>query len=274
MTSIVVSGKRELPVWLEARMPTILNLIKQILPYGTNPVLVDGTNSEEPSWKELPRWPPDLFAIAATLLERAGCYAHQQFVGWTELSGLSQPQYGQSILEAARMMSKRLPKLARDDWKVILKHSQKPVIEPFTGTPPIWWKSAVRLMAIADEACVGVGFSPLPENFPDLGSMNPFAWYVAEAYRRAMNLEFDRRLPNPTRSLCLAVPRSEACVQPVSISSSRVSRQTRRSSLEIPFSRRSFQPQRIRSVGNSRSIIVGNSKSIRLSVTDCSKSWT
>ena len=55
-------------------MPSVKQVIRRLLPEGTN-------QTSRPSWKSFPRWPPDAFAVAASLANLSGCYC---LPGFTE----------------------------------------------------------------------------------------------------------------------------------------------------------------------------------------------
>lgn len=94
------------------------------------------------------------------------------------------------------------PKRVRALWRILHGYRGAPI----SDNARTWQDAAVELMAIADEASQGMGFS-------DPGSLtNPFAQVLLEqhallAQRRPLSL----RVP---QSVCLMVPPSEACVQP------------------------------------------------------------
>ena len=51
-------------------MTTIGAVIRNMMPSGTNP------GGDDPDWSTCPEWPPDLFGVTATLIERTGLYSH------------------------------------------------------------------------------------------------------------------------------------------------------------------------------------------------------
>src|SRR5690349_12982106 len=50
-------------------MSEAVSVIKRLLPNGSRDV------SGVPDWDEPPAWPPDLFAVATTVVQRSSCYA-------------------------------------------------------------------------------------------------------------------------------------------------------------------------------------------------------
>jgi hypothetical protein len=54
--------------------PRFFQIVQRLLPGGTGD-LADGAPNRI-DWSVPPDWPPDLFAVAATLVNQSGCYAH------------------------------------------------------------------------------------------------------------------------------------------------------------------------------------------------------
>jgi hypothetical protein len=137
---------------------TVGAVIAGLLPNGSRP-------RGRRSWQQCPIWPPDAFAVAATLAERSGCYAEPGIV----LSRMpaereDKRRNAQTAAKAgkwwARASGKTLvPRAARDAWAALVAAWGDPVCAgPANGVA--WKRAAVRLLAIADEACMGVGFLP------------------------------------------------------------------------------------------------------------------
>ena len=57
-------------------MPSVLEVLQRLLPKGTDP-----RARSRRSWALPPTWPPDVFAVAGTLVSLSGCYAHPQVRG-------------------------------------------------------------------------------------------------------------------------------------------------------------------------------------------------
>jgi len=57
-------------------MSTVFQVIKRLCPRG-----ITRDKKGKKSWKRFPFWPPDTFAVAATLVDLSGCYAHPCFAG-------------------------------------------------------------------------------------------------------------------------------------------------------------------------------------------------
>lgn len=54
------------------RATTVRAWIRHLMPNGSNPL--QDKARKRPSWSAYPIWPPDAFAVAATLVENSGCY--------------------------------------------------------------------------------------------------------------------------------------------------------------------------------------------------------
>src|SRR5437588_2863335 len=175
-------------------MNTIYSVVRRLLPHGT---------SGRCSWEAVPFWPPDLFAFAATLVNLSGCYAHTEYhCGFDECS--FDAKYRQNVKElGALLASSDIPPAVQKAWDRLLAAR-----DPIVALPDRkcgWWKDAMFLLAVADEACSGFGFASKRSS--------RLALLVFEAYRD-WKAEKPRLLPYVPHSLCLEVPPDETCVQP------------------------------------------------------------
>jgi len=180
-------------------MPTVAEIIKRMLPSGTS------WKGRRPDWKKVPFWPPDLFAVAATLVNVSGCYAQPHYLcGFeddcpydadyrTDIEGLGE-KYGDGLV----------PDEVQQLWDVLWK--QPWPIDGGRKKCGEWWDAAMRLLAIADEASVGVGFA-------DRERKRLIAYKVFQALKAEAVLG-EKRLPHVPHSLCIYVSPNEACVQP------------------------------------------------------------
>ena len=189
-------------------MPDALSIdsvLRLLMPTGTR----GGGNP--PSWLECPLWPPDVFAITATIAEKSGCYAEPGVVlsrnnrersekkHWAEKSyqlGAKWSNAGNIPSEVSRL------------WSTIFRHRRQP-LSIGSGRGLTWKRATMRLLAVADEACFGVGFIP---DLPMKGiSRTVFEEYLSFQLRRETNLQF----PN---SLSHLISASMLCVFPKSLS--------------------------------------------------------
>lgn len=181
-------------------MPPIRVLLNHLLPGGTEPAAAG-----EASWSACPPWPPDVFAVAATIAERSACYARDRYGG--QPGGLFDGAYLERVRVAgAEWRSEgRTPDRVAELWRVLLDHEEVLVGE---SLPSSVTDATMELMAIADESCVGVGFAP---NAP-----TPVAAFVLDEHRRFAKSGSGGLVRDPRVSLCIAVPPDRACVQPKS----------------------------------------------------------
>ncbi|HYD39326.1 MAG TPA: hypothetical protein VEB43_00725 [Anaeromyxobacter sp.] len=202
-------------------MPTVGEVIRRILPHGTNPA-----PPAEPAlldWRAPPLWPPDLFAVAATLSTLSGAYAHAAVTGGTRASAPGAADFVARVEELGAVwrlldeerMGEAMARV-QELWTVLLDAGPLPVSEhPGPGASP-WCAAALELMAIADEASAGIGF--------DTAASPIFSAMVAERHFSAMVAnwrsgpasleEAPLRADRTTATLCILVPPEECCVQP------------------------------------------------------------
>ncbi len=190
-------------------MPTVREIVRRLLPY-------DDAWNESGGWPVLPTWPPDVFAVAATLVEMSGCYVHPRYIAYWRRSCVHNDDYLENVRRIGeawrtrrlirnqeRYLSARWRELGGDGEAEVAVPERERRLRRF----PIWLDSAMNLLAIADEASAGLGF---------LGSdeLRPLADFVGEEFRLMLDQQ-------PTAlylpySLCSAVPATELCVQPKS----------------------------------------------------------
>lgn len=197
-------------------MPTIIGTIKRLLPQGSR-----GTRTAPSDWNKCPAWPPDAFAVAATLIELSACYAHIR-VGADDPDGYLRRirACGEAWRDSWDAFGKgggeqeqpEVPSFVQEQWAGLLSHGEDTVSAPASpGDEPKWWEPAMNLLAAADEASVGVGFH-LRSDPPS--SFIAKAVFVARSHRLSDTALRGELLPQQT--LCRAVPEEEACVQPKS----------------------------------------------------------
>ena len=207
--------------------PTVSNIVKRLLPLGSN---------EKPGdWNTYPFWPPDVFAVAATLVENSGCYTlltdraeSKRTASRTEselaatISGISDSRIrdelgniaaewrsgGFELANPGDAMSPREEAL-QTLWSTIV--DSPAALSPVEDTTE-WAVAALKLLAVADLACVGIGFhgsAPDTENWITTMQRLVTEQHIKRGSETAEASEFE--LP---ATLCLRVPAGEACVQP------------------------------------------------------------
>jgi hypothetical protein len=114
---------------------------------------------------ELLEWPPDLFALTGTLLERSQIYrfllSPHCGVNWppTRIPGWARV-VGEIASQWSRWVEHRrgaIPRLLKEEWNTLVERSQLPIEQLAKGED---WRACEALMtlhAIADEACAGLG---------------------------------------------------------------------------------------------------------------------
>ncbi|MGC3967076.1 MAG: hypothetical protein QM775_06800 [Pirellulales bacterium] len=217
-------------------MATVLEVIQRLFPRGTN--LSPGT-----SVSEFPIWPPDLFAVASTIVNLSGCYIRPRYAtgdlqdclytddatrfgfstknfqeeiegvasyygrfGTVEMTGPRDTDEG--VAEKKRFYEQQSAALAvvQGLWERLLEEPSANLDK----VPKRVCDAAVVLMLIADSASQGIGFINEPQ------FTRPFASLVFDEHSRVANDESPDLLRYLPSSLCLMIPDFELCVQPKS----------------------------------------------------------
>lgn len=140
-------------------MPTVDDIIRRIFPFGTQPST--RTPSSAPSWEVVPLWPPDAFAVAASLAKWSECYTHSSVRGGVGLgrkhaavtTDFGRKWAGDPGHPALRAWLGRV-------WTDIRSGSTLSVDDCGIDLPKLrpWARACLALLAAADEACVGIGY--------------------------------------------------------------------------------------------------------------------
>lgn len=184
-------------------MPRVIELIRRLLPTGSIP-------ASRVSWTSVPFWPPDLFAVTASLVSVSGCYSRQLFTDHSCKTWAFSDAYLSNIRSVGRTWGSggSLPANIQSLWTKLLNSGDEQVSDP----KATWWESAMLLMAIADEASAGVGFIEISAE-----QISAFADYIFALHRKDVLKNPQRPRPSGPKlpiSLCWMVPPTEACVQP------------------------------------------------------------
>ncbi len=194
-------------------MPSVRDLIRQLLPNGTN-------DSNRGSWQRFPFWPPDAFAVAATLANLSGCYARACYTAPCRGSSFFSDETNKALRGAASEWGR-----AFEGWI----DSGRPTEPAGDYVQGLWdnlrdeaagvhddgdknqrcWDAVLKLLVAADEASGGVGFIP---SSPGLA----VSIFVVKQHKLWVEESPDLRLKHLPASLCWMVPRGEVCVQPKS----------------------------------------------------------
>lgn len=141
------------------------DIVKLVFPQGTQWLDLSDAPSAS-SWDLPPNWAPDLFGIAAYLLELAGAY-HHVTPGRVPLASpalelvINHDERKMIQAEAGkwRANANHLPQFAKTAWTNIMngKRSVCSGLRADKKALPGWWKDAMLLAAYADETCVNIG---------------------------------------------------------------------------------------------------------------------
>lgn len=193
-----------------ARNVTVSDIVKILLPGGTN-----GSGDLD----TVCQWPPDLFAVVASLTERSGLYSQQSFTAYWAHDFECTDAWIEDVCDCGLQWANTAtaPVKVADYWqRLIGDHGNAPVVDPSPASLA-WKRLAFNLLVIADEACSGIGF--LPESADASVGAAQYAFYKdygawskkSSANPDHMGGEF---LPYMPVSLCIHVPPGLLCVQP------------------------------------------------------------
>jgi hypothetical protein len=192
------------PGAMQGRYLTVGHVIKSLLPNGTRHGL-----KKKDKWAICPRWPPDLFAVCATLAEKSGYYAEPDIIltrrggdrSYKRRRAKRAAEIGFAWSESPRAASQ-----IQSLWSTLIKF-QNSYLCSGSEDGKLWKRAASLLLAVADEACSGVGYEP-SEGATQL-SLSEFVWTeIREAIPRR---EMYSQLPN---SITHMVPADVCCVLP------------------------------------------------------------
>jgi hypothetical protein len=203
----------------------LLDVIRSVLPNGTNP--------RSTGWDNVCRWPPDLFAVTASLAERSGLYSGHPFTAYWDANFLLTPEFVREVqMHGAKWAADGVPPAeVQKYWEtLIVDFSDRPLDDSDSATST-WKFIVVKLLAICDEACAGAGFPPQLASPPTGGgalstdtSKIPYLIYVE--FKNLIEREELTKsgktvpkalvpvLPFLPNSLCMMAPPSSCCVQP------------------------------------------------------------
>jgi hypothetical protein len=217
----IQAGRGRVDMTRQATEKTVFDVVKNVLPDGTNGEI--GTAGES-AWDSVCQWPPDLFAAMAAVTERSGLYSEQPFTSyWVDDRFLPTKDWIEKTREIGREWSKsgKPPEIVQTHWRDLMGRMATAPIDADDTASESWKKLVFQLLAIADESCAGIGFSPgLPAaGIPADEAGVPFMFqneYTiwSERYkadRKAIGGDYLIHLPH---SLCMWVPPETCCVQP------------------------------------------------------------
>jgi hypothetical protein len=194
---------------------TILDIIKSVLP--------DGTTVKSAGWDSVCDWPPDLFAVAATITERSGLYADPIFSAYWAPEFALAAEWIADVVEAGRAWAQIgiPPGSVQALWDELIHKHRNAGIGGNSHHAAAWKKIVFQLLAIADEASAGIGFMPsLADSARTLTGVQYLYYSAYVTWEEKREQERDPEavgggfLPWLPHSLCVRVPLQVACVQP------------------------------------------------------------
>jgi hypothetical protein len=205
----------------------IIEVIQQLLPAGTDAAYLiepltrealnrpGGPRASVPSYSLCPIWPPDLFAVVGTIIDRSGCYteaspdrknlgAHQLYLA--QIKALA-TAWGVSMLD--------VPPDVQNLWTILVSEcGTVPLTEITKEATTV--RTLLQLFAIADEACAGMGWDSTA------GAIGKeFSRYVLLNATDPTLLKDFPALPYWPNSLCGMVSPDHAVVLPKSITTNK-----------------------------------------------------
>jgi hypothetical protein len=199
----------------------IIDIVRQLLPIGTDastfseaPTVESlnspaGIHSSNVNYALCPIWPPDLFAVVGTIIDRSGCYTQAS----PDRNNLPAHElYLADVAAIARRWTNlyQAPAEVVALWtELIVRHSGTPL--DALDSDPIAVRVLLKLFAIADETCAGMGWD---------GGKESSIFALVALFNLTGAASDPIRLPYGSRSLCGMVSPDAAVVLPKSITSS------------------------------------------------------
>lgn len=200
--------------------------------------------TEDGRWSSYPKWPPDMFAVTAYLVDLSGIYSRirpdavdnrlggRENIRWLRTIGAAW-KYGlfyisseraAQVIERERFSQgidrKHVLSVSEEElqerWRT-LAQERAPLVAFGESTPhaewPVWWRTALELMIIADEASAGVGFKPGEDS---TAWVQTFCWAEnmitpRSRIRRSGEVAYSTEVPH---TLCMQVSPDLVCVLP------------------------------------------------------------
>ena len=190
-------------------MDTVAGLIRTLLPKGSGDIA--------DNWSSCPIWPPDVFAVACTLIERSSSYTYLASGKSGGVAGVGSRNSMRRLENLAKRWRgledgkpEEFEKLQNDLnklWSRLFPPKEAPIDHVSNGTD--WCIAAHKLLIVADMACAGMGFKGDPKSM---------SWIQALHARRTIapegeNTKNQKDLTHPATA-CIRVPETVCCVQP------------------------------------------------------------
>jgi hypothetical protein len=193
----------------------IADVIRQLLPAG--PVAeplgepLDSFSARiSPTYQTCPTWPPDIFAVVGTIIDRSGCYT-QASPDRKDLPG--HDTYLQVVQDVASSWNDLLnvPSAVTELWVSLVAVYGEVALDDIKDIPDVL-TTLFMLFAISDEVSQGMGWDT------DMhGALSDFATAVLITAALEPGEKPLFRLPDWPNSLCRMVPTDQVVVLPKSI---------------------------------------------------------
>ena len=194
-------------------MSTVFDIIKTILPKCCNP--------RDTGWDLIPAWPPDLFAVTATITDRSGLYTDPIFNSHWLPGYVCDTDYRGRVTRLAErwQVDGKPPVEVQEMWNELVRTYPDYTIDDISELSHPWKRTVYELLAVADEACSGIGFlsdsaegdSPGPS---EIYRTEYEAWWTKHKQHPSKSIVGGINLLYLPHSLCLMVDPTVACVQP------------------------------------------------------------
>jgi hypothetical protein len=174
--------------------PTLLDVWKPILP-----------RLQDETTRDVPNWPPDLFALTAFALRRESLYVRVLSAGWpaAEFADKGQDAWASFCRETARAWvgtlgtgSEPPPSAVVDRWNVLASRLDDPYLLPPSGSDPSLGLVLMELLSISDEACryLGRTYGYDPSETDSLLPLRYTEWCLKDKNRSSMCRDIPARL--------------------------------------------------------------------------------
>lgn len=163
--------------------------------------------TQSSSCEACPCWPPDLFALAGTLIRRSGVYMRlfkdRDPAAWVSSIDTVAKQWRQQLdsTTVAADLPRQLPPEISQLWDKLIALKDRPIND--IDLHPDLAEGLIRLTLIADEASRGIGIAT--NNKPPKPGLPPPA-------SNFLALADEMLVENEQRSFCWDIPRSILCV--------------------------------------------------------------
>lgn len=175
-----------------------------------------GTGAAD-DWSYCPAWPPDVFAVAATIIDRSSCFT---LAGHTRSDISQHIEYFKSIESGAKAWVdlSSIPPLIGELWQKIAGDFLSTEMDEVCKYPELV-DALFLLFAIADEACKGMGWRIVSDPAAPAVPAGSYAFTdLAMASMSADEQNYSAAsLPYMPSSLCSLVPANVAIVLPKSM---------------------------------------------------------